>query len=502
MFIFKFEFFIFLLLLLLIFYFFPKFQKLILIISCLFFYCSISDLSIFYSLAIIFSITVITYFGALLSCNNIYKNFALIITILLLFLLLIKFKYYANLIESFNLLFNCNFSINSETLQIVGISYYTLSAIGYIIEVYWGNIIPSRNFFDVLLFIFYFPIIISGPVIRYKDFQFEINKQHTFNCENFINSLLRMLWGYTKKLVIANRFSEFVQNPIYSNTDYNFNGIIYFFATLCYAVELYCDFSGCMDILLGVSQMLSINLPENFNRPFSSKTVQEFWQRWHITLGQWFKDFVMYPLQKSHITIFIGDFTRNIFGKKIGKRISLYFSMIILWFLIGLWHGGTICYFVASGFIPFIIIFLEDIFSMIFKLKINFNYCNYFIKLLFRLKTLFCIMICWIFVCSNSITKGINVIKSILFNFIDNNTFDVIINLFEKYNIGAAKLVFICLVFILYFIDDYIYENYNIDIKYKIFNSHILIKVLLIYCLFFSISILSGGVNQFIYFQF
>lgn len=139
--------------------------------------------------------------------------------------------------------------------------------------------------------------------------------------------------------MISERFGIIVSAVYGSYGDYSAIGIIG--ATLAYAVQLYTDFFGCMDIIMGVSGLFGIRLPENFNAPFFAKSVQEFWQRWHITLGLWFKDYVMYPVQISRPVVKFGKKCRKRVGKKAGKKIPFYLSMLVLWFLIGVWHGGT-----------------------------------------------------------------------------------------------------------------------------------------------------------------
>lgn len=179
----------------------------------------------------------------------------------------------------------------------LGISFYTLSLLGYLFDVYYEIGKPQKNFLKFALFGFYFPVIISGPILRYRDVEQELYAPHKFDYHKFTYGLQRMLWGFFKKLVIAERLAVVV-NTIYGDTD-TYRGFYIAIAAIGFAFQLYADFSGGMDIVIGLSEALGIPLAENFDRPFFSKSIQEFWRRWHITLGAWLKDYLFYPLLRS-----------------------------------------------------------------------------------------------------------------------------------------------------------------------------------------------------------
>jgi D-alanyl-lipoteichoic acid acyltransferase DltB (MBOAT superfamily) len=153
---------------------------------------------------------------------------------------------------------------------------------------------------------------------------------------------------------------------MFDNVDM-FSGVWVLMAAMVFAVQLYFDFSGCIDIVIGVSKCFGIILPENFNAPFFSKSIQEIWRRWHITLGLWFKDYVMYPIQKSTVFIKLGDWSRVHFGKKRGKKIPAYLAMLILWLCIGLWHGGSWKYVIGQGLYFCIIIVGSQILEPVYR---------------------------------------------------------------------------------------------------------------------------------------
>lgn len=229
----------------------------------------------------------------------------------------------------------------------LGSSYYTLQLTGYLLDCYWRVGMVQENFLDFALFASYFPQLTSGPISRYKQVQESLYAEHTFCYERVTHGLKRMAWGMFKKLVIADRLAILV-NSVYENyAEYHL--ILIWMGIFCFSLQLYTDFSGCMDIVLGTSECLGIVLPENFRNPFFSTTIQEFWQRWHITLGTWLKDYVMDPVLKSETWIRMGSFTRRKFGKKWGKRIPTYLGMLILWLAMGLWHGSGLKYIIGEG---------------------------------------------------------------------------------------------------------------------------------------------------------
>ncbi|MBE5852398.1 MAG: MBOAT family protein [Lachnospiraceae bacterium] len=227
-----------------------------------------------------------------------------------------------------------------DSFQIVaamGMGYYTLQILGYIIECYWGNIQPQQNPFKLLLFVAYFPQLTTGPISRYADLK-TMYDGRAFNYDNICMGAQRILWGFFKKLVIAERVGIIVSSI---NADPGtYHAFYSWIALLLYPLQMYTDFSGCMDIVIGVSELFGIRLAENFNNPFFARSSQEFWQRWHITLGTWAKDYVLYPLLKSKPMISFGKFTRNKLGRKKGAFVKNLIGMFVLWMVMGIWHGG------------------------------------------------------------------------------------------------------------------------------------------------------------------
>ena len=403
----SFSFFVFLLVTLVAYYSIKPLQKYILLAASVYFYLAISPLSTLQVVLLVLFMALVPYVGAILmeKSKGAVKSAVFCISVLSLVSVLFVLKYAYNILEIFKKLFGLNADFSAlQFVGIIGISYYALSAIGYLIDVYWESYRAEKNPANVGLFVFYFPQVISGPVTRYADMREQFNTKFNVNFDNITDGMRRMAWGYFKKLVISERFAIAVSAVYGSYWEYSFVGILC--ATLCYAVQLYTDFSGCMDIIMGASMMFGIELPENFNAPFFSETVQEFWQRWHITLGNWFKDYVMYPFQKSKFIQTIGKKAKKVLGKKAGKKIPFYLAMLLLWFLIGLWHGGTPHYFVASAGIPFTLLFLSDLLQPVFVkltqvLKVNTECASW--HWFRRIRTWMLVNLIWLVVCANGI---------------------------------------------------------------------------------------------------
>lgn len=223
----------------------------------------------------------------------------------------------------------------------IGLSYYTLQAIGYVMDVYWRKIPAEQSFFKVLLFLSYFPQMIQGPINRYGTFSNELyNKSHLFQIHNIKFGVQKMLWGYFKVLIIGMGMQKYVNNAFYGDdTAYGFAA---FLGLVAFGFQLYGNFSGGIDIVQGVSQCFDITLPENFRQPFFSESIGDFWRRWHISLGSWMKDYVFFPLSMSSFVKGIKKKLKNHVCKKTATRITLAITNIVVFLIVGIWHGtGT-----------------------------------------------------------------------------------------------------------------------------------------------------------------
>ena len=286
-----------------------------------------------------------------------------------------------------------------ETISILapmGVSYYTLAIIGYVLDVYWGTYPAQGNVAKHALFTCYFPQMVSGPVTRYGQMRKELFAGKEFDYTAVTFGAQRILWGYFKKLLIAENLVGFVE-MIFGNY-HNYAGTDMIIATICYAFYIYADFSGCMDIVLGSSELFGVKLPENFQRPFFSLTIGEFWRRWHISLGVWFKEYLLYPLLKSDTWQTIHDTARKKWGRKASKSIPTYLGLCVLWLSIGFWHQGSWLYLVASGMIPGAYLMLSDALEPKLKAwgdRLHFNRGSLAYRLFARVRTV--LLVCTIF---------------------------------------------------------------------------------------------------------
>ena len=225
-----------------------------------------------------------------------------------------------------------------QLLLPMGISFYTFQSTGYLIDVYRGKVFPEKNLAKYALFISFFPQLIQGPISRFNDLSDQLCKPHLFDIKAVTFGLQRVVWGYFKKLVIADRMLVAVKNLIAEPDEYK--GVYVFLLIVFYSIEIYADFTGGIDITIGIAEMLGIKLVENFKHPFFSKSTKEYWRRWHITMGSWFSDYVFYPISVSKTMQKLSKKSRERLGNALGKRVPVYLATLITWFLTGLWHGA------------------------------------------------------------------------------------------------------------------------------------------------------------------
>lgn len=238
---------------------------------------------------------------------------------------------------NFGLLAVCKVRLTfSGALLPLGISFYMFQTLGYVVDVYRGTAGEEGNVFKFALFTAYFPQLVQGPISKHGQLAHQLLEPHGFDGKQVSFGLQRMLWGYFKKLVIADRIAPAVTALRASDCA----GAPFLVLTLFYAVQIYGDFTGGIDIALGLSEALGIRLTENFIRPFFSKNVAEYWRRWHISLGAWMKDYIFYPISVSGPLRRLSKAARARFGK-FGKRLPVYAASLATWFVTGIWHGLT-----------------------------------------------------------------------------------------------------------------------------------------------------------------
>lgn len=271
------------------------------------------------------------------------KRLVVVAALLLNFGLLFILKYYGFVAESLqsalSLVTDSFFIPQIGILLPLGISFYIFQSTGYVIDVYRGKYEPDKNPFKFALFVWFFPQIVQGPIGRHDKLAYQLYSPHRFDADKMKYGLQLILWGYFKKLVIADR-AAVVVNQIFGNyTDYS--GAIIFFGVFMYSIQIYCDFSGGIDIARGIAQGLGIELAENFRRPYFATSLSDFWRRWHITLGSWMRDYLFYPISLSKPFVKLGRRARKRFPGRLGKILPTSIATFIVFFVIGLWHGGN-----------------------------------------------------------------------------------------------------------------------------------------------------------------
>lgn len=255
----------------------------------------------------------------------------------------------------------------------LGISFYTFQAMGYIIDVYRQKVKAEKNLAKFALFVSFFPQIIQGPIGIYDKLAHQLYEGHKLEYNNIKFGFQLVLWGLAKKLIVADRAVMLI-NVICEDVDM-YSGTWQLTAALFYALQLYADFSGGIDISRGVAQMFGITMAENFRRPYFSRTINEYWRRWHITLGAWLKDYLFYPIAMSSAFLKLGRKSKEHLGKHVGKILPASIATFITFVVIGIWHGANWKY-VAFGAWNGLVIFISNMLEPTFrsineKLKIN-----------------------------------------------------------------------------------------------------------------------------------
>ena len=243
----------------------------------------------------------------------------------------------------------------------IGLSFYTLEAVGYILEVYWKRIPAEHDFFGIALLIGFFPQTMEGPIARYGDTVRQFTgEQKLFerNGQDMAYAVMRIFWGMFKKIVIADRLNTVVAN-LFDKAELP-HGVMIIVAAVCYTVQLYMEFSGMMDVVIGSARLVGIKLPENFRQPFFSQTASEFWRRWHITLGAWLKDYVFYPVAASRFSKNLGKKVRKKSGRHAAKLATSALALTPVWLFNGLWHGPQMNY-IFYGIYYLVLLLLEQV---------------------------------------------------------------------------------------------------------------------------------------------
>ncbi len=403
--------------------------------------------------------------------------------------ILVFFKYWGFLADNINLVYGAlhlKFSVlKFDFLLPVGISFYTFQALSYTVDVYRGDIYAEKNFFKYALFVSFFPQLVAGPIERSKNLLIQINKKHDFNYERIKSGLLLMLWGIFQKLVIADRVSLLV-NTVYNDVA-NYEGLAITIATLLFAVQIYCDFSGYSDIAIGAARVMGFHLMDNFHSPYFSKSVAEFWRRWHISLSSWFRDYLYIPLGGSRCS-----------------KIRKYFNLMIVFLASGLWHGANWT-FIIWGALNGMYQVIGDCTSKfrrrilkILKIKTD---C-YSWHLLQMSITFALIDFSWIFFRATSLEESVLLIKKMFTTFHVWQLFDGTL-----FQLGLDRLDFLVMVIAIIMLFTVDYWRRRGSIGAWLAKQNVVFRWAVYYCaiftpIIFGIYGIGSAASQFIYFQF
>lgn len=271
------------------------------------------------------------------------KKKYLIAALVLNFGILLVLKY-TNIIKELsdaaNGMLGVNFSLDtSRWLVPIGISYYTFQSMGYLIDLYRRKYQPEKNVFRFMLFVSFFPQLIQGPISRYDELMPKLYAPHPYDYTRIKHGVELAVWGLFKKLVISDRIA-IMTSAIFGNPAY-FRGFYLVFATIFSMFQLYMDFSGGIDLVRGIGEMFGVDMPENFTRPFFARNLAEYWRRWHITLNNWWRDYIFYPLTLSKPLNRLGKGARKIVGINFAKKLPILVSVIVIRIINSIWHGAT-----------------------------------------------------------------------------------------------------------------------------------------------------------------
>jgi alginate O-acetyltransferase complex protein AlgI len=279
-------------------------------------------------IAILGGTIVIDYFAGIYIEKHIgaKRKWLLIISLISNITVLFVFKYYNFFIDNINGLFNLDSADSSlpylSILLPIGLSFHTFQAMSYTIEVYRGTQKAEKHFGIYALYVMFYPQLVAGPIERPQNILHQFHEHKKFNYQNLSSGLKLMAWGLFKKVVIADRLASLV-NEVYSNPT-NYTSLPLIITTFFFTIQIYCDFSGYSDIAIGAAKTMGFDLMKNFNRPYAAQTISDFWNRWHISLSSWFKDYLYIPLGGNRV-----------------KIPRLYFNLMIVFIISGFWHGAN-----------------------------------------------------------------------------------------------------------------------------------------------------------------
>lgn len=475
------KFFIFLVAVLLAFYIVPRrMQWMVLLAGSLVFYIYASP----YYLIFLFVSAISTYSCAILAEKSGHKRYVAIAVLINMGILAVL-KYTGFFTEIVNTIFKSDLPYLRFILPL-GLSFYTFMVTAYVVDVYRGDIKAERNFLKYLLFVSYFPQITEGPINRFSHTAPQLFGEHEFDFDRCKRAGYRILLGLFKKVVIAGRFGVYVDR-VFENVN-GYGGLTLLMAVLFYAVQIYADFAGCMDMVMGISALFGVDMDENFDKPFFSKSVSEFWRRWHITLGSWFRDYIYNPVFKSEFCRKIKSSLRNTPLKKKSTNIIAAIALSCVWLFTGIWHGAAmhyVLYGVYYGVILIFSMFMSNVYKKAHKkLPINFNSKGYHFFEIVR--TLFIVAIGFLIFRANNTGEIIYVLKAIVTKFSLSGAAlaEAILPFTEDNTAVAYGIVAFIAAFAMFLAEILEYNNINILKKHKYICASFLIVFTLLFGVF------------------
>ena len=357
---------------------------------------------------------------------KVQKRLIMALALVINFGILAFLKYYNFFAGSLNdVLGSFGVAFSAPTLKLVlplGISFYTFQSMGYIVDVYREKTAAQRNPFKLLLFVSFFPQIIQGPISIYDQLAHQLFEPHEFSFTRMKHGMELILWGFFKKLVIADRAAVLITAV---EKDYaQYNGTALTFTILLYALQLYADFSGGIDISRGVAQIFGIDMIDNFKRPYFSRSINEYWRRWHISLGGWLKNYLFYPIAMSNVFINAGKKMKNTrFGKTaagahVAKVLPTSVASLIVFLVVGVWHGADwkyVAFGLWNGVIIMLSILLQPLFDGVVD-KLHIKRTNPFFIGFQIFRTLIVVLVGYVFDVAPSFGEGMRTLTEFFTN--------------------------------------------------------------------------------------
>lgn len=413
----------------------------------------------------------------------------LFVDTLILVGMLVVLKYSGFILTNINSLFNIlkwNIEISiPKFIMPIGISFYTLQAISYLVDVYKEKFEADNNIFKIALFLGFFPLIMEGPICRYDQIMKKLWECEKTSYERLTFGTQRILFGLMKKLIFVDRINAPIIEIFNNYTGYD--GGMIAIGMILYTLQLYMDFSGIMDIVIGISEIFGVTLPENFKQPFFSKTISEFWTRWHITLGAWFRDYIYYPVSLTKKNKELTSKLRKKVGKYYGPLIVSSIALFAVWICNGLWHGSQWNY-IFFGMYHFVLILLGRIIEPVAKKinsKLKINSENFIYKGIQIIRTTILVCIGELFFRANGLKAGLEMFNIMITKFSLNQIKDGTI-----FNIGIDSkdyMLILGFVFVIFIIS--VLKERGINIRKSIASKNIVIRWSLYYLLILSIII-------------